>query len=450
MTRLATSPSISRRLVLALTGLITVLWFVSTALAVAIMHHELDQSLDSSLQEAAQRLLTLAAQNSIGAGAVAGTANEPAEGRLIVEHEEYLTYQLRDATGNVVLRSHDAPSEPFSASLKPGFINTDTLRIYTEGTVSGQYFIQVAETHGHRHEAIMEASIALALPLLLLVPLGAAAVHRIVARCMAPVIAIQQEIAQRGAGNLTPLDSLGVASELQPITTAVDRLIERLRSAIEAERAFAANSAHELRTPLASALAQVQRLRATLSDPAQADRVANIEQELRRLVHLSEKLLQLSRADSGVAMTPSNREADLLPILEMVVEDVARSAKSAQRIQLDATANTLMSRMDIDAFGIVVRNLLENALLHGDPAEPIIVRVEPAGRLRFVNAGTVVSADKLATLTHRFTRGATRADGAGLGLAIADTILRQYRGNLELRSPATACDDGFEAIVDLQ
>lgn len=155
--------SISRRLVVALTGLVSMLWLVSTALALTIMHHELDRSLDSSLQEAAQRLLTLAAQNKVGAAGAAGIAQEPAEGRLIVPYDEYLTYQLRDASGRVLQHSHDAPAEPYSAPLAPGFADTEAFRVYTEGTVDGDLFIQVAETHDHRHEAIFEAGLGLAI-----------------------------------------------------------------------------------------------------------------------------------------------------------------------------------------------------------------------------------------------------------------------------------------------
>lgn len=441
--------SIAHRLSWALIGLVTALWIGSTGLALTVIHHEIEQSLDSSLQEAAQRLLTLAAQSRVVSDGPAALPAEPVIGRLIVEHSEYLTYQLRDATGKVLLHSHDAPAEPLAAPLAPGFVNDQSFRIYTEGTTDGSLFVQIAEAHAHRHEAIVESGLALSLPLLLMVPLSAFAVRRIVAASMAPVLAIQKEISQRGAGNLAPLGSVAVASELQPITIAVDRLIGRLRAALEAERTFAANSAHELRTPLASVLAQVQRLRTTSSDASQVDRIAGIERELRRLVDLTEKLLQLSRAEAGVAMTLAQNEADLLPILEMVVEDVARGTSGADRVRLEPQTETLMSRMEIDAFGIVVRNLLENALLHGDPGQPVVVRVEAGGRLRFLNGGPVVPTDRLATLTRRFTRGATQARGAGLGLAIAETILDQSGGRLELRSPASGRSDGFEAIVDL-
>jgi len=440
--------SITRRLILWLTGAVVVLWLISTAIALIIMHAELDKSLDSSLQEAAQRLLTLAVESD--RGAIGETSVARPHGKIIADHHEYLTYQVRDATGRVLLRSHDAQPQPFAVPLRPGFANTDAFRIYTEGTLQGDLFVQVAETHTHRHEAVFGAGVALALPLMLLVPLSALAIRSIVNNCMAPVLSIQQEISERGSGNLTPIGETEIVSELTPITVAVNRLIGRLRTALEAERAFASNSAHELRTPLASALAQVQRLQTMMSEPLHKERLGGIEHELRRLVDLSEKLLQLSRAEAGVAMSRAQSESNLTPILELIVEDIGRASKwTGREIVVERGEAELRSRMDVDAFGIVVRNLVENALRHGDERGAILVRVEGPRRLRVLNSGPVVAPEVLAELTRRFTRGSTRSEGAGLGLAIVETILRQSGGQLELHSPASGRTDGFEAVVDL-
>lgn len=446
----AAAPSITRRLTLTLTAFVVGFWFVAAMLGLAVMHYELEKSLDSSLQETAQRLLTLAVAHDLGKQ---DDANALALGRpasIIAAHDEYLTYQVRDRTGQVLLRSHDAPREPFTETLEPGFSNTLALRVYTEATADQATYIQVTETHEYRHQALLEAGLAFLAPLLLLVPLSAWAIRRIVGRCMVPVLSIQREISERGAGNLTPLASSGYASELVPISAAVDRLMGRLRLALEGERAFAANSAHELRTPLASALAQVQRLQTRLVEPSDQERAAGIAHELRRLVDLTEKLLQLSRAESGIAMTLAEQETNLLPVLELIVADVSRSGKSAHHtIAIERGAHQISSRMDVDAFGIVMRNLIENAVRHGIQAEPVTIAIDSPRRLRVINGSAVVPAESLASLTRRFMRGVTRAQGAGLGLAIADTILRQSGGRLELKSPATGRSDGFEAIVEL-
>ena len=101
---------------------------------------------------------------------------------------------------------------------------------------------------------------------------------------------------------------LNLPSEIAPIADAVDRLIARLRQALEAERSFTGNSAHELRTPIAAALAQTQRLLAEMPDNAIRERARTVELALRELSRLSEKLLQLAKAEGGglLVETPQN------------------------------------------------------------------------------------------------------------------------------------------------
>jgi two-component system OmpR family sensor kinase len=107
--------------------------------------------------------------------------------------------------------------------------------------------------------------------------------------------------------------------------------------------------------------------------------------------------------------------------------------------------------IDPDAFAILLRNLIENALKHGAADQAIEISLEriasTAAVLKVVNAGLVVPAPLLAQLTGRFMRGASSADGSGLGLAIATAITKGVGATLTLNSPAPGRDDGFEALV---
>ena len=86
------------------------------------------------------------------------------------------------------------------------------------------------------------------------------AVWLIVRRALRPVDVLRQAIAAKDGGNMAPMIRRALQSELRPIARSVNLLLDRLRSALDAEREFTANSAHELRTPIAGALAQTQRL----------------------------------------------------------------------------------------------------------------------------------------------------------------------------------------------
>ncbi len=114
--------------------------------------------------------------------------------------EDYIVYQLRDRDGGVLLHSHDASPTPFEAPLVPGFYDTATHRVFTEAAVSGTLFLQLADPLEHRQEALVETSVALFVPMLLLLPLGGLAIWLVVRRALAPIGALQSEISARDGG----------------------------------------------------------------------------------------------------------------------------------------------------------------------------------------------------------------------------------------------------------
>ena len=437
-------PSITARLILGLTLGSTLLWCGAVAYSSYTSYRELDEAFDRALHESAQRLLPLAAD--------AVTANRSHDARalhhLFEERNEYLSFQLRDPAGRIVMRSHDAPLKPYNQTPSPGFSTVGDYRLYTDTDDTTGLTITVAETTRGRQQAIFGGAEAMLWPLIALVPLNVLIIWLVVRGAMKPVLRLSGDIATRSGANLAPLDISDQPGELRPIAEAVARLLERLRAALDAERAFAANSAHELRTPIAGALARTQRMIAELSDPNDRRRARDVETTLKRLSDLAEKLMQLSRVDAGLSV--ADREVDLMPVLDMVVDDCAKRLARPERIRyVKAEGATLAARMDMDAFAIVMRNLIDNAFNHGSADGPVEVQVGLDRSVRIINEGPFVPPSVLAGLKRRFVRGETRSAGAGLGLAIVETILRQTGGDLELSSPVSGRVDGFEARVIL-
>lgn len=437
--------SLSRRLSGALILGITALWIVAVLSAVVVVQDEMEEVFDSAMQEMAQRLLPLAMDDLRDDD---GDSREIDHTTDVPEHEEYLVYQLRNASGRVLLRSHDAPAEPFPVPLRAGFTDTEGWRAYTERTVDGRLYIQVLDRQAHRREALLEFVVWLVAPLALLIPLAGLIIVYVVRRVLAPIAGVREAIRERGGSDLAPIPGDGMPMELAPIVDDVNRLMRRLAKALESERSFAANSAHELRTPVAAALAQLSRLAEELRGSPGAGRIDQIADILRGLARTVEKLLQLSRAEAGIALR--REPVDLVQVVELLVEEFRRDGRYADRVRLEpAPDEDVVAMADIDAIAIAVRNLIENALVHGSAEEPVQVFVAPDRSIRVVNAGPVVPADRLASLTGRFERGAAKASGSGLGLAIVDSIVRQAGGRLELRSPASGRTAGFEAVIHL-
>ncbi|NTB04645.1 sensor histidine kinase [Agrobacterium tumefaciens] len=440
---MARPTSMTRKLVTALTSVVAISWLLACGLGVMVMQDEFAEIFDAGVEETAERLLPLLVDD------LRENNTAPAAQKLnrTSERAEYLTYQVRDREGQVVLHSHDSSTEPFEVSLEPGFSETATQRIFTVATPDGNYFLQVADAFANRREAIEEAGAALLLPVLILIPASIFAVIVVVRRTLRPIQTLRDDIGKKDGGNLAPLPTQPFPGELHPIARSVNLLLGRLRSAIEAEREFTANSAHELRTPIAGALAQAQRLHADIP-PELAPRVENIEKSLQHLAHLAEKLLQMSRAEARIGVTDTAN--DLIPVLELVIDDMMRTAIGSSRIRFtNRCEGGLSCRIGADAFGIIVRNLLENALIHSPAESPVQVVAEADGTIRIVNSGATIDAALLPKLTTRFTRGQTTADGTGLGLAIVKSLVEQAGGELVLSSPAPGRQDGFEARIVL-
>jgi two-component system OmpR family sensor kinase len=324
-----------------------------------------------------------------------------------------------------------------------GFENTRTHRIYSDAALQGTVTISIAEPLARRQAAAREALLGLALPLGLIAPISLVGVWITVRLSMAPLRRFRAQTEARGAGDLTPISTVDLPSEVQPNAQAVNRLLERLRRTLEAERSFTANAAHELRTPVAAALAQTQRLIIETSDEVARNRARDIETALRRLFRLSEKLMQLARAEGG--RLQAAEPTDIAPILRLLVDEMAEDAKATGRIDLDLPYAPVLSHIDVDAFAILARNLIENALKHSAPEEPVSVTLSADGVLHVANAGPVVPPELLVRLSEPYERGHTQAGGTGLGLAIAKAIAAGTGGTIVLTSPRPGRDEGFEA-----
>ncbi|POR50342.1 sensor histidine kinase [Bosea psychrotolerans] len=444
MMRIAVPPkgSLQRRLAFALTGGVMALWLLATVGAGLLLRREIDEVFDSALQEVVQRVLPLAYAEVLNREADA----EPGLQQVasVGAHREYITYLVRDAAGRSLLQSHDADPAQFPPNPPHGFSDGPSSRLYTEVAVSGTLVVTAAERPGHRQKAVRDAIKVLAWPLLLLLPLGIAGTWALVAVTLRPIAAFRREIEARGDGHLAPVSVAALPSEIAPVAEAVNALMARVRRVLDAERSFTANSAHELRTPVAAALAQAQRLKAELPEGPARARTVEIETALQRLARLSEKLLQLAKAEG--AGVRSEVPQDLVPALRIVLHDL--EAQGLVEVSLPRRGR-FFSTLDMDAFAILARNLIENALKHGDSSRPVGVRLTDDGRFSVTSPGPVLSPEIIAGMTQRFVRGATTADGAGLGLSIVQAIMRGVGGEIALSSPASGQADGLEVWVQL-
>lgn len=427
--------SLQTRLRRQLLWLLGGLWLVASLATGLGLWHETDEVLDSALTETAQRLLLLPE----AALAQVDTADHLAS---LGAHEEFVVYQVRGADGRLVLRSHDAPEAPLDLNSANGLRRAGPWLVLTLNAPDGRRRAQVAETVAHRAEVLWASLSWLAGTLLALLPLAGVGLGWVLRRAFTSLEPIRHELAQRPPHDLRPLLAGDAPAELQAWLATINGLLTRVGDLVEGERSFAATTAHELRTPLAAARAQAQRLVALSTDPPARDAAQALLRQLDRLTHLATRLLQLARIEAGVAL--QREPVDLVQLAVLVADDFAEAQRSGQ-LQLRVQGPCPPVRGDIDALGIALRNLIDNALKHGGPGGTVTVLV--SGQcLRVVDDGPGVHADQLNGLVRKFDRGGSRqaALGIGLGLAMVDTVARQSGGRLVLQSPV-ADGRGFAA-----
>lgn len=432
--------SLQVRLGLAIGLGVAVLWIVTSFITAATIRHEIDEVFDSALEETAQRILPLAIQDIFH-------REDDGTEQLITtlrEHDEFLTYVVRDDQGRVLLRSHDADIQIFPPYEVIGFSQTSTHRLYYDTALGGEFNIAIAEPLDHRAEVAFETLMALGLPLFILLPLTLGSIWFLVRLMLRPMYGLRAELATRDGNDLTPIRTDNLPDEIIPVADAVNALLTRLQRTLEAERSFASNAAHELRTPVAAALAQTQRLMDETAEESTQKRAGDIELSLKRLNRMSERLMQMARAEGASLRT--NSLIDLVHILKIIVDELRHTDKAKQLV-LDLPDQPVMSNIDADIFAIMVRNLLENALRHGTNFAPIKVKLLPGASLHVTNEGPIVPQEILLDLTRRFFRGNGNSEGSGLGLAIVNTIVNGIGGSIKVSSPARDHTDGFEVNV---
>jgi two-component system OmpR family sensor kinase len=416
------------------------LWLLGSVTAGMLTVFEINERLDNAIEEVAQRLLP----------ATYDAVQQPQAMQQMVRQlvattdPKALAYQIIGPTGEIAMRSDNAPETPFQVPRQAGFHDTPRYRVYAQPAAADGYFIEVAEPAVHRSEALWRA-VGLTLgPLLLFLPLSWFLIRWAVFRGMRSLDQLRSEIGRRDGSNLSQIPDMGLPTELAPILAAVNRLLERLGRALAAERQFAANSAHELRTPIAAVLAQMQLLSAQLAGTQHAERAARIVNQIKGLSSLAEKLLQLSRTGAGVGMQQD--PVDILTVLQVLVDEFRRHEDVGDRLVVTAECrDEFIVQGELDILGITLRNLIENAVRYGAPDEPIEIVIERGRQIRLLNGGAVISSETLDVLKKPFVRGSSVGAGGGLGLAIVDSVMNQIGGSLTLISPAMGRGSGFEA-----
>jgi two-component system sensor histidine kinase TctE len=290
--------------------------------------------------------------------------------------------------------------------------------------------LTLATTDRKREKLMGEILLGMVTPQVLLFVVTIALVWAGIRRGLEPVADLQAEIAVRSHSDLRPLDPEAAPDELRPMVREINQLFARLDGAIESQRHFIADAAHQLRTPVAGLLAQVESAGGG-ADPALAATA-------RRLSRLVGQLLALSRAEPGVEAPMA--DLDLATLIREAADDwLPRAFRRDMDLQFELAECRL--RGSAHALRELLANLVDNAIRYGRDGGRIVVRCQPADGevvLQVEDDGPGIPAagrDKVFERFHRLPGAG--ADGCGLGLPIVQGLARQHGGKVSLDdSPA--------------
>lgn len=420
---------------------LSALWLMAGAVTIMAVTAKTNDLFDAEIESVGRTLASIDTPQSCGADAMRSCRTESAV--LSGERADYLSYQIRDRNGAVLFRSLLAPEEPFPVPVVAGFADQGTTRYFTAFYKGGRTAVQVAAGPEERLHTLLWMLGAMLLPLGCLFPLTWLLVEWTARETADPVQSIVKSLQSRSAQQLDPIPTANIPLELDPVLSAMNKLLQRLRAALNQERAFAANCAHELRNPLAAATAQAELL---VEDTGHESGPAMLT-ALRELTHKLERLMQLSRAEAGVGLGVAC--TDLHATVQFIVADYHRSGVEASRLDLAIHDGCRYVSLDRDALGIVVHNLIDNALKYSPACSAIKVVLEADCSLRVINEAEPLPPNLLNRILERFERGTEYPKGDGLGLAIVREIVVKAGGVLHISSPAKNRDSGFEVCIML-
>jgi signal transduction histidine kinase len=227
--------------------------------------------------------------------------------------------------------------------------------------------------------------------------------------------------------NTMRLPTAALPKEVADLVAAVNLSLARLQEMFEYQRQFLATAAHELRTPLAVLMLQLDRL----SGP----NLPELRSDVEHMTRLVNQMLLVARLDALPA--PQWAAVDLAGIAKAVVSRLAPLAISQDRSLELVTEGEPACRGDGDMISDALRNLVENAIRHAPKHTAIRIVAGPGGRLAVDDAGPGISASDRLRLHERVWHSPKRSElGAGLGLFIVGKVVAAHNGTVRISTSA--------------
>ena len=455
LTQLASGPSrsIAWRLTLLLTLLLTIAAAGTVIAALSYGQTAATRAFDRLLTGAA---LQIAERISVVEGETVIDIPLSAFGLLSLAAEDRIFYRII-APGGETLTGDESFPLPDTSGNSAGPLLYDAefsgeavrairmQRFLAERAVRGPITVIVAQTLRARselaNEIVARAVIGVILAGGVTLALALLAMHL----ALSPLRRIERAILARDPKDLTPF-STATPREVEALVAAINRFMARLDRRVGAMQGFVADAAHQMRTPITALRAQTE-LAMEEDDPR---KLKTLQRRIRdRAIGVSRLTDQLL-SHALVTHRADMATLELIDLRRVAVEAEreARRTGGAQGIALDLPADPVMVRGDAFSLREAARNLITNALAHGQPPVSLRVGITPEGKAMIAahDHGPGMKPDQLARIGERFARDASNPQSAGLGLAIVAEVAEFHQGSIRT---ARGDNGGFEVRIEL-
>lgn len=359
-------------------------------------------------------------------------------------YEDKFQFQVWSQNHQLLIHSANAPTAPLSLH-QEGFSNkqigNQSWRVFTTKSATSGLTLDIAERYDIRAELGNRMARDDIYIMLLVYPLLGLNIWLIIGKGLDSLRRVADEVSHREPYYLEPVDLTSVPIEIKPLVDELNRLFLRLRQALEREKRFAADAAHELRTPLAALKTQAQLALKVTDQQQQLEIIQKIISSVDRSAHVVQQLLTLSRIVPEEAQTL--QDIVLVNLHKLAVEEISAQVPAAMEknieLELDCQDESTSIEGNSTALSIMIRNLVDNAIRYSTANGFVKVKLDNLTNkvmMTVTDNGPGIPAELRSRVFERFYRVlGTKQSGSGLGLAIVQQIALLHHAKVKLGNP---------------
>lgn len=452
--------SLRWRLTLWHLGLMIVSLVIFSIVSYEVLSISLQDEIDRTLVERANHV----------ADAIAAVPNRPIEGITADRTDEFRSpgvyLQITNASGKVVSHSYNLGTQELPLDLINNGQLSNNLNPYTTISISGQSVrlfhqslvrdgavigaVQVGQSFASLEATLSRLRMIFMGGILIVIVLGFVGGWVLASIGLRPVANVTRAASDivRAEDLLARVKYSGPQDEIGQLAKTFNEMLDRLQSLFEGQRRFLAEAAHELRTPLAAMIGNIDLLARFQEDQERrAEAIAALQRTGKHVSRLLDDLLLLAQADAGWRL---QLEPMWFDDLFMEVYETSRSSWGNNQVELIACEPSYILG-DPDRLRQVLLNLIDNAIKFSPPHSPVALALRCQNKrvlVQISDQGSGISTQSMERLFQPFSRGnaPSTLPGAGLGLVIARWIVREHKGDLRIESQV---GKGTTASIDL-